>query len=138
MEYDYYVQATFHGYQLVEGTYDDAQTAHEEGEIIEFADMTWRPTYLQLDDTNFKEIESKCYPTPQPQDDWTEREDTTLLLVETEGYYMYSSDNKITFDDITTDKWKVFVEGVELELEEMQPVCALEIYKGQPLTVSAQ
>jgi len=131
MTYNYYLQATFHGYQLIDGIYDDLEIAVEEGDVLEDHFMTWQITYLQLEDTDFTEIESKVYSTPPAPTGWIGREDTTLMLVESEGSYTIKSDKEISFKDIEIDKWRVFVDGEELALEEQHEMCAVEICKGE-------
>ena len=123
----YYVVADCYGYELYEGNHTDLDVCLE-ADIIEHADLNWRPCVVTLFDDGMHEIETVVYPQPEPPEGWLDRDDTTVVLCETSVSYNFDAE-QARYDDLYIDGCFVKHRTIELECEADEGICRGPIIK---------
>ena len=122
MESTYYINVTFGGYELHQGLHTDFDTIENQEEIVGFADETWMPIFISLDDDQLNEIDSRVYPSYPAPKEWLAMPDTTLVRVECEASFSFDADkadfNKVTFNN----HGAIFYNDVRLDCDDCEGI----------------
>ena len=122
MENTYYVSVTFGGYELHQGVHSDFDALEQQEEIIGFADETWLPICIRLEDEHLNEIDSRVYPTYPAPKEWLEMPDTTLVRVESEATFSFDAEDA-TFHKVTfNNHGAIFYDDVRLDCDDCEGV----------------